>query len=728
MQNLLTKEYRIFGLGRWHDNDTLVLPHFLHAGCHTGDATIAAASFSLTPQKCQRPVDAKLFNLEPAGSKHGTVRCIRAYESVTFKQLHRIDWEPAPALNENTTLYSDKYKKEVEKFLDLKPKNLAVIIDDHLKGVIDDNLVKCIQDKLKDQNETARWFVRTKDKRIRETANKANREDNMEWPAWLRNLDRIELLAVGPEISSRSYPNNRLLTDNDRLVEHAYELIDALRSKERRNKRQVTHLVLTSDSLEVVVVLGEWCFSAKPSDKIKNIDLEKINWTSAFFAALAHEVLTAKEEWESDEEACQKMVERAANNAHEHSGVRLPKSLGTTSTGSGKAKITTNVRRLDTWAVTHRDWVSAKLVDHFGIIDDQDKEAKTKQALVIVPATPGSAGLPPASGPETRAPKSSVLAGTTTKATKHLDVWRASTDLPGYIVCIKEKRAAIRRIWQKINSFVQQDDALQSVSILLEADPGVGKSYLAEKLSDNIPNCTLVKCDITQMVERTELLDLFDMVASAQAEKSGPVFVFVDEINATLGGSPVYGAFLSPLEAGTYTRNGQHTKLKPCIWMFAGTRDNKGENENRVQTEKRADFEKRMTLYTKIDYRSLNENRIGERNKVDVINEAKLEQVYLGAQMINNAFKDVNQIDEEVLKAFAMLEPSEAPARSIKRMANSLENVQYGRVHKGNCTSLEWVDFIAGTLGAERQGSQYQATWREEFRLGDVSYVQLNLK
>jgi hypothetical protein len=37
-------------------------------------------------------------------------------------------------------------------------------------------------------------------------------------------------------------------------------------------------------------------------------------------------------------------------------------------------------------------------------------------ALVIVPAIPGSAGVPPASGPEARSPWASVLAGTMTKA------------------------------------------------------------------------------------------------------------------------------------------------------------------------------------------------------------------------------------------------------------------------------------------------------------------------
>ena len=254
---------------------------------------------------------------------------------------------------------------------------------------------------------------------------------------------------------------------------------------------------------------------------------------------------------------------------------------------------------------------------------------------------------------------------------------------------------------------------------IAEADPASGKSHLAKTLAQNIQNCNYVSHDITQMIERSELLDLFDMVANAQAQSSGPVFVFVDEINATLGSSPIYGAFLSPLEAGNYMRDGQRIKLKPCIWMFAGTPQNSG------LYEKREDFESRMTLIERIDYNSIKKNPSGRRNDADIDHEARLEQVYLGAQFINNAFNDVIKIDVDILKVFAELSPDEAPARRIKRLASSLENVQYGRVHKGNCTSLEWQIIIQDKIP-----SQARERWmRESQALDDdnVTWVELGL-
>lgn len=147
----------------------------------------------------------------------------------------------------------------------------------------------------------------------------------------------------------------------------------------------------------------------------------------------------------------------------------------------------------------------------------------------------------------------------------------------------------------------------KSVSILLEADPGVGKTYLAEKLSDQI-KFPLIKHDISQMVQREELLDLFDMIAAKQAEQSLPVFVFIDEINASLGGSPVYGGFLAPLEAGKYMRRGRLYELKPCVWMFAGTPEKPSESEQ--YKEKLQDFKSRLTAIERIGYRSLQESCI----------------------------------------------------------------------------------------------------------------------
>lgn len=667
---------------------------------------------------CGRTVDVRLDNLEPEKEEqkeltYGTTRCIRVYRYVSgrFKQLHRIDWEQAPSpdqkkqddnrknmeINAVKGLFDKKTIEahdEVYKNRDVNgiQKLAAVIVDDHTKGVITEslieNLIKKIEEKkIEEKTNQIKWFVRTKDSRIRQT-------DRTKWPSWLRKINPIELLVVGPEISCRCYPINGLLTEKDCLAEHAYELIYSLIGTKDPDSRRIKNLVLTSDKLEVVALLGNLCFIARPSDRItkpediENIDLVKINWTTAFFAALAYEMFNTPEEPKDNEKRYKEMIDRAINNAHEHSGVRIPQVLGlptdescqdvsSSSTSRSSKSPRTEIKKVCDWKKMQEDWSDAKSIDKLGIVEEQ----------------------------------------------KRLEIWRPSTDLPGFIVCIKEKRAAIRRIWQKMNSFILREDPPQSLSILLEADPAVGKSFLVETLA-KVSNCELVQCDITQMIERKELLDLFDRVADAQAQSSKPVFVFVDEINATLGGSPVYGAFLSPLESGKYIRNGQHIELKPCIWMFAGTPDGDSSDEKRdkQQKEKRKDFESRMTMIERIDYESMRKRKIGERNETDLEHEAKMEQVYLGAKRINDAFNDVIQIDLDILKAFYGLKPEDAPARRIKRLATSLENVQYGRVHKGNCTSLEWQETINGIIP-----SGEHPKWREEFEILKVVYVNIDL-
>ena len=85
------------------------------------------------------------------------------------------------------------------------------------------------------------------------------------------------------------------------------------------------------------------------------------------------------------------------------------------------------------------------------------------------------------------------------------------------------------------------------------------------------------------MVDRTELIDMFDHVVSLQADGKD-VMVFVDEVNATLGGNTVYGTFLAPLQDGTYRRRGLKSILRPSVWIFAGTDFHAGEKARDLET------------------------------------------------------------------------------------------------------------------------------------------------
>jgi hypothetical protein len=264
-----------------------------------------------------------------------------------------------------------------------------------------------------------------------------------------------------------------------------------------------------------------------------------------------------------------------------------------------------------------------------------------------------------------------------------LEVWRGSTLLPGYIALMEKKQEIISRICQHLRAFRRAGAHRTTLSVLLQADPGAGKTYLARCLAETF-NFTVLRFDITQMLHREELLDLFDQVATQQASNRD-LLVFVDEINAKLDNGPVYGAFLSPLEAGVYVRRGHLHTLRPCVWIFAGT---KLDTEPGQAADKFEDFRSRMTLHECLDYGSLASGKPPALEK-----QARLEQVYLGASLIRAYFTDVEEVSREVLEHFRDLNPAEAPARTIRRLAASLKNVQHGRVTRDNCERWERVSW-----------------------------------
>jgi hypothetical protein len=165
-----------------------------------------------------------------------------------------------------------------------------------------------------------------------------------------------------------------------------------------------------------------------------------------------------------------------------------------------------------------------------------------------------------------------------------------------------------------------------------------------------------------------------------QANEEQKILVFVDEINALLEGNHAYGPFLAPLEEGIYVRRGKFFSLRPCVWVFAGTRL---ESDQLDKGEKLSDFKSRMTIIERLDFASL-KGRSEDTNRLQ--RQARLEQVYLGATMIRRSFTDVREVSLEILEKFYSMDPEAAPARKIRRLAAALRNVQYGRVSRDNCT------------------------------------------
>lgn len=277
-----------------------------------------------------------------------------------------------------------------------------------------------------------------------------------------------------------------------------------------------------------------------------------------------------------------------------------------------------------------------------------------------------------------------------------LEVWRASARLKNYIACIQEKLDIINEIGRLLRPFSRGSRG-RSLGILIQADSGSGKTHLARCLTDAF-GFELLACDVSQMIYREELFEFFDRVATHQVGGGRPVLAFVDEINASLENSPVYGAFLAPLESNHYARRGKLHTLKPCVWLFTGTNDANARVAARAE-DKYNDFLSRMTLRRRIDYSWLHDG--GDEEKLAVRKAAQLEQVYFGATMILHHFPDVTQIDRRILAAFSSLEPGNAPFRTIRQVAAMLKNVRHGRVTIDNVADVSMLDIDFSKLDAD---------------------------
>jgi hypothetical protein len=202
--------------------------------------------------------------------------------------------------------------------------------------------------------------------------------------------------------------------------------------------------------------------------------------------------------------------------------------------------------------------------------------------------------------------------------------------------------------------------------------------------------------------------------------------VFIDEINARLENSAVYGTFLTPLEDGTYVRNGRTFNIRPCLWVFAGTRNPKrqgdasGTESSLEVPEKGSDFVSRLTLGTV--YLS-NDHRSREDRHEDIQDKQlrATENVYLAVSMLRQEFPDVRLVSELVLRAFWELPPA-TTVREIKHFVRKFTDIQYGEVTARNVPEV-WLDPDTHPHAAAKW-----MKWRAEKTYSDTPDIEIKTK
>ena len=270
---------------------------------------------------------------------------------------------------------------------------------------------------------------------------------------------------------------------------------------------------------------------------------------------------------------------------------------------------------------------------------------------------------------------------------KQLQLWRAMTDVNGYICCVNSKRDVVQKLAREVASFYT-DGKRHHKSFMLVASPGSGKTFLVNRLAKSLGMRGL-KFNITQMLSKSDILDCFDTIVTTQAQnRDEKIIVFFDEINAQLGGQYVYDTFLAPIEEGVYVRAGKTFPIDPCVWIFAGT-EKPTDDPRRTKSTKASDFEARLTI--KVQNLKINTNED---------ESARTEKVYLGASLLRVVFPDVSKISEKVLKVFHELDFL-LEVREVEHFVKSFVNIQYGEVLWKN-VPVEWLKNHLEKIGKDK--------------------------
>ena len=645
----------LIGLGFWHRADTEALTSFFDL------ETPPQTPYSLTSTFPTRipPKGIELINMNEAlnlkgdiesrDAKEYTTRVIRIYTHGRHDQVQydRLDWERrAPAAvkwqGQNLEALSNLLYERIG-----GRKIGAVIIKDMKKGVINHDIIRWL---LSLKTRDVPWFVSTK-----------------EWcPSWLKEIGNeanLQLVMI-PQVAARTavLDNDKelscWLTRSGRPSKEAIDLIDDF-----AECTKAKNIFVLPDGLSAFACK---CTDQGVSDVViqSHIRPEKISvemgYASIVFPALVacmlHSSTNAVDRDVSIDRDVMKLSLRAAYEWVEFEAQRVFQPE--------------NWSPKPPWSENETLRCMRKLVqDHetgafpkFGAVSPSswaDEREEWKQALTEV--------------------------GIVNHLSKRrLELWRAMVEVDGYVCCEESGRKELRHLLQGVQAFAQHPR--HHASCMLIASPGSGKTFLAKRLAQTA-DLRFVPFNITQMRSKADILECLDTIVATQAEEDDrPLMVFIDEINAKLENTAVYGAFLTPLEDGTYVRSGRTFKIRPCMWVFAGTRDPKGDTTPATESyrrfeeekpEKGSDFTSRLTLgvlnlmgggLEQVHHQAISDDQI-----------RATERVYLGACMLRTEFPDVRRVSERVLRAFHQL-PRGTTVREIKHFVRRFHDIQYGEV------------------------------------------------
>lgn len=637
-------------------------------------------------QKCKYVF--KLYNLAPEIGQFSTNRIIRCYEGSGGsrpKLLYRFDWE-LPIDSPLNYKHFDKLngttsenQEESEPIENIK----AVIIEDHGKGVITYESMKCLIEKLENPK-NIRWYVRTK----------LNR------PSWFKvfskNEINLRLRVIDFKLAIHRKGQRRWI-HNKELGRASLELLGDLTGdeiskygKDSQKKPKCDRGAVIFEENTAIAKADDNCFNLHKS--LGPRQLINIGRTTMFFNALVAQDL---------EEMLSKSSEKKDKN-----GSGNDKSFGNQCHRALRCAYEWSKKASEAW--------NKENIQFYGEYKDALNPLKNKQQEIF---------------PEQKSykklcekwKKSSKQYGILiekidSKGTKKkiFQTWRGVGALDNYICVGDRKRCEINDLLTKIHKFKMEKAPAHPFNCLLYSSPGWGKSYLAKSLAKNF-DMLYLPFSLSQMATNKDLINCFDAICSMQNVTDKKVLIFIDEINCEIEGHTAMGLLLSPIWDGIFLREGRTYKIQPAVWIFASTGHvsdiaisgvNKGSDFlsrlngpiielNSIFTNEEiplTDFVKTVkndiiTGFASVD----SQPKVNQEIFKKMNGQFRTEQVYLAVTMLNR-HEPISSIQEEVLKLFYDLFPING-FRSLEFFISQFHNIERGIVTCANVpTSDEYKE------------------------------------
>lgn len=704
------KNLDIIGFGSWNPLDNEILqctlcsdhsdekhltPYTIHS-LNTVEKNLTGER--ICPYKKKKSIDGsdlicsyhpKFKNLSQTDKKASTNRIIRSYEGHGSGKpilLHRIDWQ-LPIVNLDYT-----------QFESLPDDVVAVIIEDHGKGVVVDKTIEALISKLGDIS-NIKWFIRSK----------------IDSPPWLDVLKEknanIRLNVIDHKLAKYIKGNRRWISSNT-LGRASLELLGNIsgdetwvhgKSKSMEKENQKNH------TERVAMIFDDNTFISKDTDTCYYTDMPigseqliTIGRTTMFFVSLiAQDLLENSEDTEDD------------------FGKQCFLALKCGYAWSKKASDAWNSGDLTLYG----DYQKA-----LEIISDAQK---TQNNIIQIKSANYTSAW-------SEWNESSQRLGILKQKdnSKQFEMWRGEGILKKYICVGGPKRNSINELVNRISQFKDNIAPKHPFNSLLVASPGWGKSYLAKCIASHF-DMNYLEFSIAQMATTKDLIDCFDTICSLQGKNKDKILIFIDEVNSEIEGNPAMGLLLSPIWDGSFYKDGKTYQLSPSVWMFASTSptgDIINPDEGK-EINKGSDFVSRLNgPILELDASGGNQSRlIGTIKKLkrdlvtgmhlnyrDAYNDImtilpesiKTEHVYLGISLLNNFWGPISKIQTDVLQLLFDIVPING-FRSLEFYISKCQNIQRGSVVCSNLPSLHDFSELSRHIALPEN-------WRES-RPGDKS-------